>query len=52
MNGKRERSVLSWLLIAFAVGGATMAGMKAINWLVPDPPTRIEIHQTVSERFA
>jgi hypothetical protein len=52
MRAKRERGVLSWLLIAFAIGGATMAGMKAINWLVPDPPQRIEIHTNVSERFA
>lgn len=51
MSARRERSVLSWLLIAFAVGCATMIGMKAINWLVPDPPTRIEI-RAASERFA
>lgn len=48
MNRKQERGIVTWLLIAFAIGGATMAGMKAINWLVPDPAHRIEIHTTTT----
>ena len=40
------------LLFAFAIGVAMMAGMKVFNWLVPDPPLKLEIRTTTSDRFA